>query len=303
MSRPKGKGETPKRHRGDKASTRLRDALKSPVAVSGLSMTAFAAPVQRTPPRTTPMAMAHRDRRHQTAIQGRTPDGLFVNDLEISLYARGTAKGKIKDGARDVINLRLRPQTHDLVSKGTFRIIRRIQIPPGKYQLRIGVREANGGRLGTVLYDLDAPDFSKGPLVMSGIAHDVRRRQHESRPPAPIRRSTRFKDVLPAPPTASREFAPQRRTGHLRRGLRQHRSHRAPGRDHSTVLADNGKTVFTNVGRRAARSCRARRAATDTRPDPAVADWRPGRYVLRVEAKSMLGNSEPVKREVEFRVR
>jgi hypothetical protein len=39
---------------------------------------------------------------------------------------------KIKDGGRDVVSLKLRPQTHDVVSRTGVRIARRLEIPPGK---------------------------------------------------------------------------------------------------------------------------------------------------------------------------
>ena len=45
----------------------------------------------------------------------------------------------------------------------------RLKLPPGRYQLRMAARETGGGRVGSVTYDLDVPDFTKAPLTMSGI--------------------------------------------------------------------------------------------------------------------------------------
>ncbi|HEY7055294.1 MAG TPA: VWA domain-containing protein, partial [Vicinamibacterales bacterium] len=165
---PRGKAEPVKAAPNGTTSAELRDSLQSPIAISGLTLAAFAAPFRGTAPNDA-IAMAIEIDGSKLEFK-QSPEGLFADDLELSLFASDTSSNKIKDGARDVINLKLRPQTHEAVSKGTFRIVRRIQVPPGKYQLRVGVREAGSGRLGTVLYDLDAPDFSKGPLVMSGIA-------------------------------------------------------------------------------------------------------------------------------------
>src|SRR6185295_18269051 len=136
-----------------------------------------------------------------------TPQGLFADQLEITLFA-ADADGKIKDGAHDVIGLSLKPQTHDLVRQGAFRVIRRLQVPPGKYQLRIGARESGGGKVGTVIYELDAPDFSKGNITMSGIAlASASGSRYPTASPDPG--VNEFKDVLPAPPSASREFPRQ----------------------------------------------------------------------------------------------
>src|SRR5918993_133360 len=45
----------------------------------------------------------------------------------------------------------------------------RVELPPGRYQLRIGVRESGAGETGTVFYDLDVPDFTRQRLSMSGL--------------------------------------------------------------------------------------------------------------------------------------
>ena len=300
VCRAEGKGRRPPRPRPTRTtSPELHDALQSPVAISGLSMAAFAAPF-RGPAPNDAVAMAIEIDGSKLQFK-QTPDGLFVNDLEISLFASENGSGKIKDGARDVINLKLRPQTHDLVSKGMFRIVRRIQIPPGKYQLRIGVREADTGRLGTVLYDLDAPDFSKGPLVMSGIAITS---AGASRIPtaSPDPKVNEFKDVLPAPPTATREFARNDELAIFSEiydniGPTAHRVGIT-----TSVLADDGKTVFTTSDERRSEELQGASGGYGYTTKIPLSGLAPGRYVLRVEAKSMLGNSEPVKREVEFRV-
>jgi VWFA-related protein len=296
---PKGKAEATKATSKEGiTSPELHDALQSPVAISGLSMAAFAAPF-RGPAPNDAVAMAIEIDGSKLQFK-QTPDGLFASDLEISLFA-SDGTGKIKDGARDVINLKLRPQTHDIVSKGTFRIVRRIQVPPGKYQLRIGVREADSGRLGTVLYDLDAPDFSKGPLVMNGIAMTS---AGASRIPtaSPDPKVNDFKDVLPAPPTATREFARNDELAIFAEiydniGPTAHRIGIT-----ASVLADDGKTVFTTSDERRSEELQGASGGYGYTTKIPLSGLAAGRYVLRLEAKSMLGNSEPVKREVEFRV-
>ena len=296
---PKGKPETTKAATNATTSPELHDALQSPVAISGLSMAAFAAPF-RGPAPNDAIAMAIEIDGSRLQFK-QTPEGLFATDLEISLFASENGSGKIKDGARDVINLKLRPQTYEVVSKGMFRIVRRIQIPPGKYQLRIGVREADSGRLGTVLYDLDAPDFSKGQLIMSGIAITS---AAASRVPtaSPDPKVNEFKDVLPAPPTATREFARNDELAIFSEiydniGPTAHRVGIT-----TTVLADDGKTVFTTSDERRSEELQGASGGYGYTTKIPLSGLAAGRYVLRLEAKSMLGNAEPIKREVEFRV-
>jgi len=297
---PRGKAESAKATSGkETTSPDLRDALQSPVPISGLTLATFAAPFRGTAPNDA-IAMAIEIDGSKLQFK-QSPEGLFQSDLEISLFASDTATNKIKDGARDVLNLKLRPQTHAVVSKGTFRVVRRIQLPPGKYQLRVGVREADSGRLGTVLYDLDVPDFTKGPLTMSGIAITS---AASSRVPtaSPDPAVNEFKDVLPAPPTASREFVRNDELAIFAEiydnlGSTAHRIGIT-----ASILADDGKTVFTTSDERRSEELQGASGGYGYTTKIPLASLAPGRYVLRLEAKPTIGNNAPVKREVEFRI-
>jgi hypothetical protein len=95
-------------------------------------------------------------------------NGLFADDVEISVIAIDR-DAKIKDGGRDVVQLKLKPQTREAVARAGIRISRRLELPPGNFQLRVGVRDGGTGATGSVLYDLVVPDFPKDALSMSGI--------------------------------------------------------------------------------------------------------------------------------------
>ncbi|HEY7056101.1 MAG TPA: hypothetical protein VH458_06235, partial [Vicinamibacterales bacterium] len=148
---------------------------------------------------------------------------------------------------------------------------------------------------------LDAPDFSKGPLVMSGIAITS---ASASRVPtaSPDPSVNEFKDVLPAPPTASRDFPRNDELAIFTEiydniGSTAHRIGIT-----ASVLSDEGKTVFTTSDERRSEELQGASGGYGYTTKIPLTGLAPGRYVLRVEAKSMLGNAEPVKREVEFRV-
>src|SRR6185436_16584917 len=49
-----------------------------------------------------------------------------------------------------------------------FRVTSAVNLPPGRYQLRVSAAE-RGGTAGSVVSDLEVPDFYKLPLVMSGL--------------------------------------------------------------------------------------------------------------------------------------
>ena len=298
---PGKKKETPPNlgAKGEKATPALREALDSPIPISGLTISAFAAPFKGAG-NNVAIAMA-------IEIDGSglkftpTPQGGFSDDLELALYA-ADMNGKIKDGVRDVIGLSLKPHTYEIVRQSAFRVVRRIQVPPGKYQLRIGARESGGGKVGSVIYDLEAPDFSKGNLSMSGIALAS---ASGSRIPtvSPDPSVGEFKDVLPAPPSASREF-PRHDTLAVFAEVYDNIG-KTPHRVEITaaVLGDDGKVVYTKSDMRKSEELQGATGGYGYTTSIPLAGFAPGRYVLRVSATSTLGKPEPVTREIEFRVR
>jgi VWFA-related protein len=281
-----------------KTTPELRDALDSPIPISGLTLSAYAAPFKGPDGKVAVVMAVEVD---GAALKFRkTAAGTFANDLEVTTFA-SDSNGKVKDGARDELNLALKPQTHEIVSQGAFRIVRRLMVPPGKYQVRVGGRES-GGKVGTVILDLEAPDFSKGPLTMSGIAIAS---AAASRIPSayPDKSVNEFKDVLPSAPTAMRDFA---RTDLLSIFAEVYDNNvRTPHRVDitATILADDGKVVMTTSDQRKSEEIQAASGGYGYATKLALNTLSPGRYVLRVSARSTLGNAEPVAREVEFRVR
>ena len=284
--------ETPAR-----TSPELRDALDSPVAISGLTITAFAAPFKGAGKNA---ALALAIEVDGSAMQFTpTPAGTFANDLEVTMFA-ANADGKIRDGARDVINLGLRPQTHEIVRQTGFRIVRRLQVPPGKYQVRIGARES-GGRVGTVLLDVDAPDFTKAGLTMSGIA--IASAYASRMPTANPDSANEFKDVLPSPPTALREFP---RGDQLSIFAEVYdNGARTPHRVEikTEVLADDGRVVLAKSDERKSEELQGASGGYGHSTQVPLSQLAPGRYVLRITAKSFLADTPPVSREIEFRIR
>jgi VWFA-related protein len=293
-----GKKESAAKGTGaERTSPELLDAMESPVAVSGLHLSAFAAPFTGAGANDAVVVSVEVDASVMTF--GPKPDGRYANDLEVTLYAIDPLKAKVKDGARDVVGVVLRPQVTQM--RSPFRVLRKLQVPPGRYQLRIGARES-GGKVGTVLLDVDAPDFTKEPVSMSGvsISSAVSGRIPTATPGGPL------SDVLPAPPSASREF--QRGDTidlfvEVYDNLGTQTAHRVVIT--TTVLADDGKTVFSTSDERRSDELKDSTAGGGfghTAKIP-LEPFAPGRYVLRLEARPTIGKTDPVSREVEFTVR
>jgi VWFA-related protein len=276
-------------------SAALRDALDSPIPVSGLGLTAFAAPFRGTNDKASvSIALEIDGSRFRFAEKG----GKLSDEVEISIVAFDEG-GKPRDGGHDKVTITPRPQTRDIIQRRGVRILRRLELPPGRYNLRIGAREAGSGAVGTVLLDLEVPDFGRAGLAMSGLALTS-----ASASVVPTARADDlFKDVLPAAPTTLREF-PRADEIALFTEVYDNQT-RTPHRVaiKTTVLGDDGTAVFSTSDERRSEELGSRGGGYGHTAKIPLKDFRPGRYVLRVEAQTLLANGASAVREVEFRVR
>jgi hypothetical protein len=280
------------------ASIAMRDALDSPIPATGLGLSAFAAPMAGAVgnrAKATVLVIVELDGR---ALTFKQEGGLFANDIEVAIVATDDT-GKVREGTKDNAKLQLRPETHKVISTNGVRLTRRIELPPGTYQLRIGARESNGGRVGSVVYDLDVPDFSKGDLAMGGI---LLTSAYASRIPT-ANPDPDFKNIMPGSPVAIREF-PTGDQLSLAVDVYDNKAstpHRVEIK--TSLTADDGKVVFNT---REERRTEELKGATGTYGHVAKVPLNgvaPGRYVLRVEAQSSLSNTAVAAREIEITVR
>src|SRR5207244_13162881 len=106
-----------------------------------------------------------------TEMSGRDLKLAPKSSVELS-YRAVDAEGKIRGGDTQLLTLpeNVRPEIRDRMAQVGLRVTDRLDLPPGRYQLRVAARDASGGSVGSVTYDLDVPDFNKGALTMSGLA-------------------------------------------------------------------------------------------------------------------------------------
>jgi len=276
-------------------SPALKEALDSPIPISGLGISVFAAPLKGAAPNGSIALTLEIDGRH---LAFASENGQFQDDVEVSVLAVDR-DAKIRDGGRDVVQLRLKPTTHDVVSKNGVRISRRLELPPGRYQLRVGVRDGGSGATGSVLYDVEVPDFAKEPLTMSGLLlSSVYAARMPTANPDPD-----FKEVLPTQPTAIRDF-PRNDQLALFAEVYDNETkvpHRVSIK--TTVIADDGKIVHTAEDERKSEELKGARGGYGYATTIDTKALAPGRYVLRVEATSLLSNGGKAARELEFRIR
>ncbi len=127
------------------------------------------------------------------------------DSIEVSFFALND-DGRAQRGTRSALNLAVRPDTYQRVKRLGLRLNARTTMAPGRYQMRIGARDPNTGKAGTVFYDVTVPDFGKDPLMMSGLLLS-------SLPGAPDadvltpQRDPVSEKLLGGPPTSRRAFS------------------------------------------------------------------------------------------------
>src|SRR5438046_8838242 len=61
----------------------------------------------------------------------------------------------------------LRPDTRARVEQTGFRLLNRLALPPGRYQMKFDAYATGGGALGWVIYELEGPALVKSPPTMA----------------------------------------------------------------------------------------------------------------------------------------
>jgi VWFA-related protein len=79
-------------------------------------------------------------------------------------------------------------------------LVARLDLPPGRFELRVAAKDQLTGAVGSVFSFVDVPDFSRGSLTASGLLLH--------RAPSPIVKDSPLADVVPIVPTVARVLSP-----------------------------------------------------------------------------------------------
>ena len=282
---PRGKAPVAAAAAPGKASPEVMEALNSPIPVSGLGMRMFAAPFKGTAPNASVLLGVELVGRDLALVQ--------EGKVEISYFAFDTA-GKVKAGSTDSLTTNLRPETKTRVQQTGFRMLNRLQLPPGRYHLRAASNDAAGGRLGSVAYDLEVPDFSKQAFTMSGVLVTSMTGSAMVTP----KNDDSLKDVMPAPPIASRVF-PQNDEIALFAEVYDNQSSTPHRVDIvTTIQTDDGKVVFKTEDERNSSELQGGKGGYGYTARIPLSEVPPGDYVLNVQARSRLGDNVGVGRQI-----
>ena len=275
-------------------SPELRDALNTPLQQSGLTFSLQAAPFRLNQKEASvalaiefdPQALEFTPRPSTNArgapsgLEGRNDGAAFLNSIELAFFAINQ-DGRAQRATRTELNLALRPETFKRVKTAGLRANPRLTLAPGRYQLRVGARDSRG-RVGTVFYDLEVPNFGREPVSLSGLLITSTSAQNamtaQPDPAAP--------KLLPGPATSSRTFSRADSLAVFAEIYDNSSRQQQPRQFDTTVtlIAESGQEVFN--AREAIDNIPSNRWTTYgfTRDIP-LKDVPPGRYLLRVEAK------------------
>jgi hypothetical protein len=204
----------------------------------------------------------------------------------------------MKASQKESITLNLKPETKSRVDETGLRVLSRMEVPAGSYQLRVAAHDSSGGAVGSVLYDLEVPDFSKSRFAMSGLV--LTSASASSQPTA--KADEELRSLLPGPPVAARSF-PQNDQLAVFTDVYDNDVSPVHKVDIAmTLRADDGRVVFKNEEERSTADLAGKPGGFGYATTLSLADFDPGLYVLKVEARSRLGNDVMASREVQITI-
>lgn len=217
-------------------------------------------------------------------FEARTSSTHEVVDLTIQAFSPdGRPRGAHNAEAR----LQLRPGAAGDIG---FEVTSSIRLPPGRYQLRIGAMLRSSRTSGSVYYDVEVPDFSRGSIQMSGLAL-------HARPAVPSAR-TDAEPWLPDPVTTNRVFERTDRVTMLSVVYRRRNATTVPWK--AEVVDAGDRTVWQTSG--AIDAAQFRNALANLQVPLPMDTLESGAYLLRVNL-GPVADAEPIVRDLRFWVR
>jgi VWFA-related protein len=271
------------------------DAFAHPIAQRGVPLKVFAAPYKGADKNASVAIVISVDPSGLDLVE---KDGVFAGELEIATGAT-SGKGKVISGEYHIARLALKPDTMGRAKHEGVTVLTELRLPPGRYQIRAAV----GNRMnkaGSVVYDIEVPDFSKGPLVMSGVALTSKAASFALtvRPKDPLR------DFLPGPATSIREFDATDTIALFAEVYENLRTRAAHTLDlKATLRADDGRVIRTVSEQRSSKELRGSAGGYGFAPELSLEGAVPGLYVIHLEAQANIGERPTVSRDVQIRIR
>ena len=276
------------------ASPALRDALGSPLPVPGLVMAAAAAPF-RGPGRDASVSfIIQLDGHTLEFIKG---EEHYTGQVEFAIVAVDNS-GVTRGAHFTTVDMPLKPSTYAGVDRTGVVLQQRLALPPGVYQVRIGVRDTISGRVGSFRYDLEVPDFTLQPFGISGVLLSAKTAGEVPTP----RVDDQLKGLLTNTPITRRQFTSADEL-ELLAEVYDNQAETPHKVDIVTTLVDDtGHVLIRDEIEHDSQEIKGPRGGYGYTAKLPLDALTPGQYVIRITATSRLGAQAPELREIPFTV-
>jgi VWFA-related protein len=212
-------------------------------------------------------------------------DGPSHETIEL-LVGAFTTEGEARGTLRRTLRI---PVADDAAGPTQYDLLTRLDLEPGRYQLRIAARNVALETSGSVFYEVEVPDFHGDALSLSDVALDAT--------PGALAGPEAAVDWLPLVPTSRREF---QATDEVRGFVRVAQGGRRPQPVTVEVrITDGTDTVVHRVTREFVAEAFTEAGDPGYAFDLPLANLRTGRYLLTVEATR---GARTARRDVVFEV-
>ena len=273
----------------------VTEALGSPLPMSGVPMKVFAAAYKGQAPNAAVALVFEIDIRNFDFVQN---GGTFNEQVDVAFTSVNT-QGKVFPGERQTATLTLKPDTYERAKARGLRVLSQANLPPGRYQIRVAAGNKSG-KAGSVVYDLEVPDFSKESFTMSGVSLTA---ASAGQSPT-IKPKDPLGDFLPGPPTATREFEKGDLLVLFAEFYENARGSAAHMLDFKAELrAEGGRVVQQVSDERSSTELQGSNGGYGFQARLPLESVEPGLYVIHVEGRSRANQDTVATREIQIRVR
>ena len=222
------------------------------------------------------------------------PDTAFAERADVAIVAVEPGE-RVRLSKQTAVRLRLDAAKTVALADGRYQLCARLALPPGQYQLRIGVRSDRARETGSVYADVSIPDFARAPLSLSGLLLE----QRAARRPIAVAHADTLSALVPFTPSLRRTFVPSDEIWAYARAYRAPTKGAAPVQVTSAVMRT---TDGVNVWTTATSSAFDARDGAEYRVRLPLDRLEAASYRLRVTA-GVPGEPPLATRELDFEVR
>jgi len=291
---PLGTERPAETHSPTTVSVATADALRSPIAVNGLPLRVFTGSF-KGPSRDALVTLAVDVDGSRLGLTA--SNGARVGKLEMSYLAIDT-RNKVFPGKTETMTLALKSENYDRALRRGVRMLAEIRLPPGRYQLRVAVSNQFGWS-GSVVSDLDVPDFTRAPLVLSSVALGSSGAADAvmGKPLSPLL------NMLAGTISAVREFDRSEQLKLYGEAYENQKDDTRHSVDFILELRDENGRAAQRVAGEAPSGDPQEREGHKFAASLPLGDVTPGLYVLHLEARSNVAARPAVSRDIQVRVR